>query len=180
MEPSQPTCRKRTSECEGNSSSKRLRGDVPFPSEPAPILTRLTKEALKMHNRQVAWNRPDGAKCTGSHEDTASSRSRRTYTLGNYRWQNLRDARIIIEQIALPQDVELRVDAITQPDLSMGRKEQLSLVTKTLVDDLVRVMKGEKTEDDTIVIVRNALGTLDSDNAFMLPRKARTVPPIQI
>lgn len=79
---------------------------------------------------------------------------------------------MVVEDEPLPEEVECRVDAIIQPEVSTERERELSLVTETFCNDFIDVMKGASREDDSVEPIHRALTSIDKRNEFMFPRKA--------
>ncbi|KAL8896487.1 MAG: hypothetical protein Q9207_007682 [Kuettlingeria erythrocarpa] len=107
-------------------------------------------------------------------QETWSNSSQRTSTLANYRWRNLDDARILVEAIDVPNNIERWVDAIIRPDLSAPRQSELGLIADTFCNGFSTVMKGAGREDDSLELIHTALSAMDKDwDASLKPSTQR-------
>ena len=104
-------------------------------------------------------------------QESASITTQRSITPTTYRWMNLSHARILVEDDPLPENIRDQVNNIILPNISDGRKIELSLITKTFCDDFVDVVKGALSEDDFVEPIAQALKSMDKDKRFMLSRK---------
>ena len=105
-------------------------------------------------------------------QEVASVSSQKATSLANYRWRNLDYARIVVEDEPIPENIESRVDAIIQPEISTEWKSELVRITETFCNDFIDVLKGASREDDSVEPIHRALTSIDTKNEFMFPRKA--------
>lgn len=114
------------------------------------------------------------------YQEATTISSQKAASLANYRWKNLDYAGMVVEDEPIPHDIESRVDAIIQPEISTERKSELSVITETFCNDFVDVMKGASREDDAVEPIHRALTSMDKTNEFMFPRKAGISHPTQV
>ena len=164
--------------------------------ETTPSLQPLNKKNLEELNRQTgsvvsdnmdrAVTAPGGgdkkrslsrqSSTTEMYQEATSISSQKAVSLANYRWKNLDYAEMVIEDEPIPDDIESRVGAIIQPEISTERKRELSVITETFCDGFIDVMKGASREDDAVEPIHRALTSMDKTNRFMFPRKAGIFP----
>ena len=199
-EPSQSVGLKRRREVEEEYSDKRQRKDPQRLTESTQPLKRLNEKNLEELDRQTGLRTsnsinsasknagrgekkrtlPWRSSPTDMDQETASVTWQNSSTLANYRWKNLDYARTFVEDAPLPRIIQSRVDTITQPQISEARKNELSLITKTLCDAFIVIMEGSHNDDDSVGPIYHALRSMDKGRKFVLPRNTGISLPVQV
>ena len=112
-------------------------------------------------------------------QETATVIPHNSSTLVRYRWKNLHDASIFVEDAPLPKNIQSRVVTIIKPKISAARKDELSLITETFCNEFVDLMKRFNRDDAFVEPIHGALKSMDKEEKFILPLKEGSSPPIQ-
>ncbi|MCJ1347404.1 hypothetical protein MMC31_005629 [Peltigera leucophlebia] len=72
----------------------------------------------------------------------------------------------------LSENIESRVDAIIQPEISTEWESELAPITEAFCNDFIDVLKGASREDDSVEPIHHALTSIDRKSEFMFPGEA--------
>ena len=113
-------------------------------------------------------------------QEAASVSSQKAISLANYRYKNLDNARMKIEDGLIPKNIDSRVDAIIHPEISTESETDLARITATFCNEFDDVLRGASREDDSVEPIHRALTSIDGKKEFLFPRKAGISNPRQV
>ena len=113
---------------------------------------------------------------TGGDPETASQVTQKSsFTAAHYRNSILKGVNIHFQFRSPPEDIRTQITAIAQLEVSLKRKEELSLIGQTLHDEFADVLGTAAREDDCVELFYQTLSSIGYKESLALPRKAGMV-----
>ncbi|KIW14491.1 hypothetical protein PV08_07275 [Exophiala spinifera] len=97
----------------------------------------------------------------------------------SYRYKTMLKANIFVQLFTLPENIQLRVNAIFSREVSVSKTSQMDGIVKRMAGDMMKRMQGQTMEAHYLTIIFKGLEAMDSEGEFCLCPQYKCDPTLQ-